>query len=66
MKLYLHRQDIEDLNEVSKKEALTIMREIREEYQLPKKRYISVRVYCDYFRVTPEDVYQVLGYKQTG
>jgi hypothetical protein len=66
MKLYLDRQDIQNLNEVSEKEALTIMREIRDEYHLPKKRYISVYSYCDYFRVIPEDVCQLLGYKQTG
>jgi hypothetical protein len=66
MKLYLDRQDIQDLNEVCKKEALAIMRDIREAYKLPKKRYVSVRAYCDYFRVSCEDVYHVLGYKQTG
>jgi hypothetical protein len=66
MRLFLDRQDIQDLNKVSEKEELHIMREIRETYNLPKKRYISVRAYCDYFRVTPEDVCQVLGHKQTG
>ncbi|WP_370390807.1 hypothetical protein [uncultured Winogradskyella sp.] len=66
MRLFLDRQDIQNLNKVSEKEALHIMREIRETYKLPKKRYISVRAYCDYFRVSCEDVYHVLGYKQTG
>jgi len=37
------------------------MREIRATYNLPKKRYISVRAYCQYFMVTKEDVYKLLS-----
>jgi hypothetical protein len=60
MRLYLYRQDIQDLTEESEKTALQIMREIRETHKLPKKRYISVKAYCQYFRVDKDDVYQKL------
>ena len=60
MKLYLHRQDIEKLNEVSEKEALNIMRDIREYFKLPKKRYVSIKAYCKYFLVDIEQVNKVL------
>ncbi len=60
MKLNLYRQDIEYLEEVSKKGALTIMRDIREDYGLPKKRYVSVNLYCDFCSKTKEDVWRKL------
>ncbi len=60
MRLYLHRQDIQDLNEVSDKTALKTMQDIREEYNLPKTHYISVKAYCEFFRVDKEDVYKKL------
>lgn len=63
MRLYLHRQDIQSLNDVSEKEALKIMKDIREEYKLPEKRYISMDAYCRYFKVNKEDVHQVLHIK---
>ena len=66
MRLYLYRQDIQDLNQVSEKEALSIMRDIREEYKLAKKRYISVHAYCKYFMVPREEVYDALQLKKTG
>ena len=66
MQLYLYREHIERLNEVSDKEALNIMKEIREEYNLPRKRYISVKAYCDYFRLDREDVWDYLNSKKAG
>ena len=60
MRLYLHRDDIELLNEVSDKIALQIMQEIRDTYNLPKTRYISVTAYCKYFMVEREDVLEFL------
>ncbi|WP_426431349.1 hypothetical protein ACPX19_02770 [Winogradskyella sp. HB-48] len=66
MRLYLYRQDIQDLNQVSEKEALNIMRDIREEYKLAKKRYVSVYAYCKFFMVTREEVYDALQLKKTG
>ena len=36
------------------------MQDIREEYNLPKTNYISVKAYCQYFRVDKEDVYKKL------
>lgn len=64
MKLYLYRQDIETLNEVCEKEALRIMREIRDTYRLPHKRYISVKAYCKYFLVDRDEVFEAMGWKQ--
>jgi hypothetical protein len=61
MRLYLYRQDIQELNGVSDKTALKTMSDIREEYSLPKTQYISVKAYCQYFRVDKEDVYEKLG-----
>ena len=66
MRLYLYRPDIETLNDVSDKQALRIMQDIREEFGLPKTRYISIRAYCQYFLLEPEDVHEALNYKQTG
>ena len=60
MRLYLYRQDIQDLNEVSAKTALKTMQEMREAYGLPKTHSVSVKAYCQYFRVDKEDVYQKL------
>ena len=61
MRLYLHRPDIETLNAVSDKQALRIMQNIREEFGLPKTRYISVKAYCEYFMVERDDVLQTLN-----
>ena len=63
MRLYLHRPDIETLNSVSDKQALQIMQDIREQYGLPKTRYISVKAYCEYFRVERDDVHEALSLK---
>ncbi|WP_166963665.1 hypothetical protein [Yeosuana marina] len=64
MRLYLYREHIEQLNEVSDKVALKIMKEIREEYNLPVTRYISIKAYCDYFRQDREDVWKFLNSKK--
>jgi hypothetical protein len=56
MRLYLYRQDIQKLNGVSDKTALKIMNDIREELKLPKTRYVSVKAYCEYFKVDKEDL----------
>lgn len=61
MRLYLYREHIEHLNEVSDKIALKIMKDIREEYHLPNARYISIKAYCDYFRLDREDVWRFLN-----
>ncbi|APY10011.1 hypothetical protein BWZ22_01565 [Seonamhaeicola sp. S2-3] len=60
MRLYLYREHIERLNEVSDKGALKIMKDIREEYNLPHTRYISIKAYCDYFMLDREDVWACL------
>ena len=59
MRLYLWRQDIQELNGVSAKTALEIMTDIRNTYHLPKKHYVSVKAYCKYFSVDKDDVYEV-------
>ncbi|MFL1012235.1 hypothetical protein [Flavisericum labens] len=64
MRLYLHREHIERLNEVSDKVALKIMKDIREEFGLPHTRYISVKSYCKYFMLDREDVWQTLNSKK--
>ncbi|MGZ0017463.1 hypothetical protein [Yeosuana sp. AK3] len=61
MRLYLYREHIEQLNEVSDKVALKIMKDIRVEYHLPNARYISIKAYCDYFRLDREDVWRFLN-----
>tara|TARA_R100001377_G_C3177719_1_gene105419 strand:- start:735 stop:953 length:219 start_codon:yes stop_codon:yes gene_type:complete len=61
MRLYLHRQDIQELNEVSGKEALNIMRDIRETYNLPKKRYVSISAYCKYFHQNTDLVLEAIS-----
>ena len=66
MRLYLYREHIEQLNEVSDKVALKIMKDIREEYHLPVTRYISIKAYCDYFRLDREDVWHFLSQKKAG
>jgi hypothetical protein len=66
MRLYLHRQDIQKLNEVSDKEALNIMRDIREAYNLPKKRYISINAYCKYFHHNVDLVLEALSVRRAG
>ena len=58
MRLYLYRQDIQDLNSVSDKTALKIMNDIRETLKLPKTRYVSTKAYCEYFKVDKEDLYR--------
>ncbi len=65
MRLYIDRQDIQTLNKVSEKEALNIMRMIREEYNLPKKRYISIKAYCKFFMLNEESVLKALGVHQS-
>lgn len=60
MRPVLYRQDIEQLNGVSDKEARAIMRDIRRDYKLPKKRYISLNAYCDYFKIKEEYVLKCL------
>jgi hypothetical protein len=65
MRLYLYRQDIQDLNGVSDKTALKIMSDIRQEYNLPKIHSVSVKAYCQYFRVDKDDVYEALGINKT-
>ncbi len=60
MRLYLDRQDIEDLNQVSDKTALKIMSDIRNQYNLPKTHYISIKAYSKYFMVDREEVWQKL------
>jgi hypothetical protein len=60
MRLYLYRQDIQELNGVSEKTALKILSDIRQEYNLPKTHSVSVKAYCQYFRVDKEDVLQCL------
>jgi hypothetical protein len=64
MRLYLNRENIEHLNEASDKVALKIMKEIRDKYRLPVTRYISVKDYCDYFRLDREDVWSYLNSKK--
>ncbi|NCP06505.1 MAG: hypothetical protein GW839_12150 [Flavobacteriales bacterium] len=64
MRLYLYREHIEQLNEVSDKVALKIMKEIREEYHLPVTRNISIKAYCDYFRQDRVDVWKFLNSKK--
>ena len=59
MRLYLWRQDIQELNGVSAKTALNIITDIRNTYRLPKKHYVSVKAYCKYFSVDKEDIYEV-------
>ncbi|NCO64499.1 MAG: hypothetical protein GW849_11545, partial [Flavobacteriia bacterium] len=54
----------EQLNEVSDKVALKIMKEIREEYHLPVTRNISIKAYCDYFRQDRVDVWKFLNSKK--
>ena len=49
MPIFIYRQDIEILHQCSDKHALQVMKDIREAYQLPKKRYISIDCYCRYF-----------------
>ena len=66
LKLYLHRNEIEKLNGVSDKAAQKIMREIKQEYNLPNTRYISITAYCEYFKVFREDVYKALANKDVG
>ncbi|WP_372757812.1 hypothetical protein [Mariniflexile sp.] len=61
MRLYLYREHIEQLNLVSDKIALKIMKDIKEEYNLPNVRYISIKAYCEYFMVEREDVYASLN-----
>lgn len=65
MRLFLYRQDIQNLNSVSEKEALIIMRDIREDYKLPKKRYISINAYCKYFKVEIKFVLKALQFEKT-
>jgi hypothetical protein len=65
MRLYLYRQDIQKLNGVSDKTALKIMNDIRQEYNLPKTHSVSVKAYCQYFRVDKDDVYEALGINKT-
>ncbi|MFY0714754.1 hypothetical protein J1D01_13845 [Seonamhaeicola sp. NFXS20] len=60
MRLYLYREHIERLNEVSSKVALKIMNDIREAYNLPHTRYISIKAYCKYFMQDREDVWAAL------
>ncbi|WP_372757287.1 hypothetical protein [Mariniflexile sp.] len=66
MLLYLYREHIERLNAVSDKVALKIMKDIREEFNLPHTRYISVKAYCDYFNLDREDVWKFINSKKTG
>lgn len=66
MQLYLYREHIERLNEVSDKMALKIMKDIREAYNLPHTRYISIKAYCNYFMLDREDVLGCLNSKKTG
>lgn len=66
MLLYLHRDDIEYLNSVSDKIALQIMQDVRDTYNLPKTRYISISAYCKYFMVEREDVLESLKLKRAG
>ena len=40
------------------------MREIRDTYRLPHKRYISVKAYCKYFLVDRDEVFEAMGWKQ--
>lgn len=65
MRLYVDRQDIQELNNVSEKEALNIMRMIREDYNLPRKRYVSIKAYCKFFMTDQEAVLKALGVHQT-
>lgn len=65
MRLYVDRQDIQELNNVSEKEALNIMRRIREDYNLPRKRYVSIKAYCKFFMTDQESVLKALGVHQT-
>ena len=64
MRIYLYREHIEQLNEVSDKQALKIMKDIREAYSLPSARYISVKAYCNYFMTDQEDVLEFLDSKK--
>jgi hypothetical protein len=64
MRLYLYRQDIEKLNEVSDKEALNIMQDIRRAYKLPKKRYVSINAYCEYFYHNVDLVLEALSVRR--
>lgn len=64
MQLYLYREHIERLNEVSSKVALKIMNDIREEYNLPHTRYISIKAYCKYFMQDEEVVWAALNNKK--
>ena len=64
MRLYLYREHIEQLNEVSDKVALKIMKDIREEFGLPHTRYISIKSYCKYFMLDSEDVLAILNRKK--
>jgi len=61
MRLYLYREHIEQLNLVSDKNALKIMKDIKAHYHLPNTRYISIKAYCDYFMVERDDVYATLN-----
>lgn len=64
MRLYLYREHIEQLNLVSDKIALKIMKDIKAHFRLPNTRYISTKAYCDYFRVERDDVYATLNKKK--
>jgi hypothetical protein len=61
MYVSLFREDIEHLEGVGSKKALQIMRDIRAHYELPKKRSIPLKAYCDYSLQDKEDVLRALA-----
>lgn len=52
------------LQQCSDKHALQIMKEIRDKYKLPKKRYISMDSYCRYLGCKLETVKEGLRKKE--
>ncbi|MDO1501095.1 hypothetical protein Q2T40_13225 [Winogradskyella maritima] len=58
--LFLHTNDIVVTHEVSIGTARQIIKEVNTHYKSPKRSYISVKAYCDYFLLDKDDVLHCL------
>jgi len=63
-RLFITVNDIVTLKGVCYKTACRIFNSILKKYDLPKERELSMKSFCDYYRVSEEKVNAILDKKQ--